>query len=60
MEGTAHIDGPMVRLEVRLVDATLGRKLWVDEFVAQSDALDRLERTVAEAAATFLLERYQP
>ncbi len=34
MEGTAHIDGPMVRLEVRLVDATLGRKLWVEEFIA--------------------------
>jgi TolB-like protein len=60
MEGTAHIDGPMVRLEVRLVDATLGRKLWVEEFIAQSDALDRLERTVAEAAAKFLLERYRP
>ena len=25
----------------------LGRKLWVEEFIAQSDALDRLERTVA-------------
>jgi len=60
MEGTAHVDGPMVRLEVRLVDATLGRKLWVEEFIAQSDALDRLERTVAEAAAKFLLERYRP
>jgi TolB-like protein len=57
MEGTAHIDGQRVRLEIRLVDATLGRKLWVEEFTGPSDDLDGLERTVAQAAAKFLLER---
>jgi TolB-like protein len=57
MEGTAHIDGQRVRLEIRLVDSTLGRKLWVEEFTGPSDDLDGLERTVAEAAAKFLLER---
>ena len=59
MEGTAHVDAQMVRLEVRLVDATLGRKLWVEEFVGRSDDLDGLERTVAQAVAKFLLERYR-
>ncbi len=59
MEGTAHVDAQMVRLEIRLVDSTLGRKLWVEEFTGRSDDLDGLERTVAQAAAKFLLDRYR-
>ena len=59
MEGTTHVDAQMVRLEIRLVDTTLGRKLWVEEFVGRSDDLDKLERTVAQAVAKFLLERYR-
>jgi len=59
MEGTAHIDAQMVRLEIRLVDSALGRKLWVEAFTARSDDLDGLERRVAQAAAKFLLERYR-
>ena len=59
MEGTTHVDAQMVRLEIRLVDTTLGRKLWVEEFVGRSDGLDELERTVAQAVAKFLLERYR-
>ena len=59
MEGTAHVDAQMVRLEVRLVDSTLGRKLWVEEFTGRSDDPDGLERTVAQAVAKFLLERYR-
>jgi adenylate cyclase len=59
MEGTAHVEAQMVRLEVRLVDSTLGRKLWVEEFTGRSDDLDGLERTVAQAVAKLLLERYR-
>jgi TolB-like protein len=59
MEGTAHIDAQMVRLEIRLVDSALGRKLWVESFTARSDDLDGLERTVAQAVTKFLLERYR-
>ena len=56
MEGTAHVDAEAVRLEIRLVDATVGRKLWVDDFTGRSDDLDGLERTVAQAAARVLLD----
>ncbi|MBK5298522.1 MAG: hypothetical protein JJE40_15325 [Vicinamibacteria bacterium] len=59
MEATAHIDDQLVRLEVRLADAGLGRKLWVQDFTARRDDLDGLERQVAQAAANFLLERYR-
>lgn len=57
MEATAHVDGPMVRLEVRLVDAQAGRKLWVKDFVGRGDNLDGLEQEVSRAVAAFLLAR---
>ena len=60
MEGTAHIDDQVVRLEVRLADVALGRKLWVEDFVARRDDLDGLEDQVAQAASKFLLGRYRP
>lgn len=60
MEGTVHVDAHMVRLEVRLVDAARGRKLWVEDFVGRGDELDGLERQVGQATARFLLERYRP
>ena len=59
MEGTVHVDAQMVRLDVRLVDAARGRKLWVEDFVGRGDDLDGLERQVSQAAAKFLLERDQ-
>ena len=59
MEGTVHVDAQMVRLEVRLVDAARGRKLWVEDFVGRGDDLDGLERQVGQATARFLLERYR-
>jgi TolB-like protein len=60
MEGTAHIDAQMVRLEIRLVDSTLGRKLWVEDFVGRREDLDGLEHQVAHGASKFLLDRYRP
>jgi TolB-like protein len=59
MEGTAHVDAAAIRLEIRLVDSAMGRKLWVDEFTGRSDDLDGLERTVAQAAARVLLDRFR-
>lgn len=58
MEATAHVDGSIVRLEVRMVDTERGRKLWVDDFSATTQELDLLERQVAGAAAAFLRSRY--
>lgn len=60
MEGTAHVDDQLVRLEVRLADVARGRKLWVEDFVARRDDLDGLEDQVAQAASKFLLDRYRP
>lgn len=57
MEATVHVDGPMVRLEVRLVDARAGRKLWVEDFVGQGDNLDGLEQEVSRSVAAFLRAR---
>ncbi len=57
MEATAHVDGPMVRLEVRLVDARAGRKLWVKDFVGQGDNLEGLEQEVSRSVAAFLQAR---
>jgi adenylate cyclase len=59
MEGTANVDAEAIRLEIRLVDAVVGRKLWVEDFAGRSDDLDGLERTVAQAAARVLLERFR-
>jgi TolB-like protein len=58
MEGTAHVDGDDVRLEVRLVDADLGRKLWVEEFQGRRDAPDGLEYAVASQTAQVLIQRF--
>ena len=58
MESTVHVDGPMVRLEVRLVDVAHGRKLWVEDFIGGGDDLDRLERDVAQAVSQYLLGRH--
>ena len=60
MEGTAHVDGPMVRLEVRLVDAGLGRKLWVEDFIAESDVSTAWSARSHRRRPKFLLERYRP
>ena len=56
METTAHVEGDSVRLEARLVDATLGRKLWVEDFEGRRDDLDALERRVADGVSRFLLD----
>jgi len=58
METTAHINGDEVRLEVRLVDAELGRKLWVEEFHGRRDLPDALERVVAAETGRVLIERF--
>ncbi len=58
MEATAHVNGNDVRLEVRLLDADLGRKLWVEDFHGQVEAPDALEYAVASQTAHVLVERF--
>jgi len=58
MEATAHVEGDDIRLEVRLVDAELGRKLWVEDFQGRRDAPDGLEYAVASQTAHVLIQRF--
>lgn len=55
LEGTATISGSTVRLQVRLVDARLDRKVWVVEHVVRTAELpDRIPAIAAEASAAAL------
>jgi len=50
LEGSVHHEGDKVRIEVRIVDTTIDRKLWVDDFVGTAAEPRELERRVALAA----------
>jgi len=50
LEGSVHHDGDSVRIEARIVDTTVDRKLWVEDFVGTPADLRGLERRVAVAA----------
>ena len=50
LEGSVHHEGNTVRIEARLVDTTIDRKLWVDDFVGTAAEPRDLERRVAIAA----------
>jgi TolB-like protein len=50
LEGTVQKDGESVRVQVRLVDAVLDRKVWVSDFVGTQAELRDLERRIATAA----------
>jgi TolB-like protein len=51
LEGSVHPEGDAVRVEVRLVDAAIDRKIWVSDFAGTRTDLRELERRVAVAAA---------
>jgi TolB-like protein len=50
LEGSVHHEGDRVRIEARLVDTTIDRKLWVEDFVGTAADPRELERRVAIAA----------
>jgi TolB-like protein len=50
LEGSVHEEGDGVRVEVRLVDARVDRKIWVSDFVGRRSELGELQRRVAAAA----------
>ena len=52
LEGSVHHEGDKVRIEARIVDTTIDRKLWVDDFVGTAAEPRELERRVAIAAAS--------
>jgi TolB-like protein len=51
LEGRVFRNGDSVRVEARLVDASIDRKIWVEDFAGSLSALPDLERIVAKAAA---------
>jgi adenylate cyclase len=57
MEAAVHVGGASVRVEARLADGAVGRKIWVEDFTGGVEDLDGLERRVALAASRLLLER---
>jgi TolB-like protein len=50
LEGSVTRTGESARVEVRLVDVALNRKIWVEDFVGTVADLKQLEKTVAAAA----------
>src|SRR5262245_61207617 len=57
LEGSVRTDGATVRVSGRLVDATLDRKIWVEDFVGQANNLDDLQRRIAAATAAAAASR---
>ena len=50
LEGSVHHEGDRVRIEARIVDTTIDRKLWVEDFVGTAADPRELERRIAIAA----------
>ena len=51
LEGSVETNGEVVRVNGRLVDAAIDRKIWVEEFVGQVGDLGALQRQIAAATA---------
>jgi TolB-like protein len=51
LEGTVSNDGGQVRVQVRLVDGTRDRKVWVEDYVGQAAEPKELERRIAQGAS---------
>lgn len=60
LEGTVQTNGDVVRVTGRLVDATLDRKIWVEDFDGQAGRLQDLQRRIAAAVATAASNRARP
>jgi len=47
LEGSLHVDGDRLRVETRLVDAVIDRKIWVDDFAGTLSDIPGLSRRIA-------------
>jgi TolB-like protein len=50
LEGSVHAERDTIRIEARLVDAVVDRKIWVADFAGRASDLRDLQRQVAVAA----------
>jgi TolB-like protein len=54
LEGSVEAEGEVVRVNGRLVDAAIDRKIWVEEFVGQVGDLGALQRRIAVATTAAI------
>ena len=58
MEGSVVIEAGGIHAVMRIVDATLDRKVWVGEYDSPPDQIASLQRRIATEVATAILTRY--
>jgi TolB-like protein/ketosteroid isomerase-like protein len=59
MEGSIDTEGDLVRVTIRLVDASRDRKFWVEEFTGTIRNVPELQRRIAAAAGAAAARRDQ-
>jgi TolB-like protein len=57
VEGTVKPEGDQVRVNVRLVDTSIDRKIWVEDFLGATSELGELHRRIATATAAAAAAR---
>jgi TolB-like protein len=55
LEGTVTRNGERLRIQVRLVDATIDQKVWVDDFSGTTSELPDVQRQIARAVSAAAL-----
>lgn len=55
LEGTVTREGERLRIQVRLVDAAIDRKIWVDDFGGTTGELPDVQRQIARAVSAAAL-----
>jgi TolB-like protein len=56
MEATLLMEGDRVRVQARLVDAGLDRKIWVEDFVGSAAELRELQQRIAASVVSAVLK----
>lgn len=56
MEATLLMEGDRVRVQARLVDAGLDRKIWVEDFVGSAGELRELQQRIAASVVSAVLK----
>jgi TolB-like protein len=57
MEGTVRDEAGQIRIQVRLVNAVLDRKFWVHDEQGRAADIPEMQRKIAEAASTAIINR---
>ena len=60
LEASVEVNGEVVRVSGRLVDAAVDRKIWVEDFVGRTSDLRDLQQRIAAATAAAAAHRGRP